>query len=353
MTTPVQHLSPCPKPYSDHTVGTYEGVDLPIRIFPAEADGTPRPWLLWIHGGGWSAGKHYIPNAWVIPAFRPLGYHVVSVAYRFFPHVTIKELWNDVSNSFVWAVLNLPKIVGAENVSIPNYIVGGDSAGGHLAAFAGLKLSPPPKVVLNVFGAVDLLDPAFRRARPREHMPKLNFPLDVVVAASKDRDPANAAVTGAWTWELEPQMSAETLQSFWGTDYVPGDKDMLRMDVLVYTSFGGGGRIPSFFGLDKIPEDVEGFDKELTKWSPLQLLDQAEQKGYPPTVVMHGDKDFLVPVKQAHDFAAKLREKGVDVVEIYDPEGGHCFEQAIGGPEYDGWKEYIVPCIEFVQKHVE
>lgn len=43
----------------------------------------------------------------------------------------------------------------------------------------------------------------------------------------------------------------------------------------------------------------------------------------PPTLIIHGDADFLVPIQQAEIFLAKLKSAGVDTKLITKPKAGH------------------------------
>ncbi|WVQ95083.1 hypothetical protein IAU59_002177 [Kwoniella sp. CBS 9459] len=361
MTTPVRTVKPCPQPFSDHVVANLEGVDLPIRVFPATGSGHEgkRPWLFWIHGGGFVSGKHFVPNVWVHPAFHPEGIHIISVSYRFVPQVSLPQLWDDIVLSFQWCKEHLPSIIGEDAIDIDRYIVGGDSAGGHLASMAGfgaeVGFDPKPKVVLDIFGVVDLADPYI--SKPFDVPIHFETPLAELEALSTDYDAKNASVTGAWTWEIEPEMSVDLLRTFWGEAYTPSKKDKLLMDLNSYL-VNKGKRIDAMLRSEDLSAD--DYEKAKKNWSPLHRLKNANrnatnEKGdrYPPTVVMHGRQDFVVPVKQSEEFADCLEKNGTEVLRVWSEDGGHCFEQAIGGPKETGWKEYIQPTIAFVKKHLQ
>lgn len=102
---------PLPGNFSDWVYANKHGVPLELRVWPAQVDG-PAPWLMYTHGGGWATGRHYDPNPWVIQAFRPEGYHVVSVAYRMFPEAVVEDMYEDEKDAFEWAYKNLPDIIG-------------------------------------------------------------------------------------------------------------------------------------------------------------------------------------------------------------------------------------------------
>ncbi|WWC72968.1 uncharacterized protein I206_106932 [Kwoniella pini CBS 10737] len=216
MDTPV---IPCPTPFIDHIAGQALGIDLPLRIWPAvKKDGEigrelgKRPWVFWIHGGAFMYGKHYVPNAWVIPAFRSLSYHVVSVSYRFVPQVTHDDIVSDILTAYTWCRNNLEAVLGKGNVALDSFVSAGDSAGAHLALWCGNHLSPPPKAIVDIYGLTSLDDPFYSLSIPDLPLPILgNSSTEELDKALENRDPKNAVITSAFTLELEPYTSVENL----------------------------------------------------------------------------------------------------------------------------------------------
>ncbi|RSH93406.1 hypothetical protein EHS25_007762 [Saitozyma podzolica] len=303
--------------------------------------------------GGFVAGKHVIPNAWVVPAFQQYGYHVISIAYRFIPHVGLADIVDDCIDALAWCRANLPSLLGEDTIDLDRYVVAGDSAGGTLSTICGFKFEPKPKAVIDVFGVVDLMDPHFYTPQSVEAAAmwgKYHRARDDTELAGicEERDPSKAEVICPWDWELPPNMSTEDLRVFWGTpDFTPGEKDLLRMDLMKYT-----GKMANKFNILLRKEELspEQFDQKRKEWSPFWVVD--ERKTYPPTFFLHGTADSAVPVEQSYRFAEKLKRLGVPTGEAYCPDGEHCFENKIERPEDEGWNEYIVPCMEFVDQHV-
>ncbi|KAL7425006.1 hypothetical protein Q5752_000693 [Cryptotrichosporon argae] len=370
MPNPPPSFPPCPTPFSDHIYRTVAGVDLPLRVWPTGVAGQ-RPWLLWLHGGGFIAGKHAVPEGWVVPGFCAHGYHVVSVAYRLLPHATLPDMLSDAQAALVWCRAHLASAVGgAARLDVDAYVVGGDSAGGTLASLGGHSLRPRPRVVLDLFGVTDFTDPFFHvrpdavpaaaadTAGAPEQAPSPHptprgalsgrFTRERIAAELADRDAAHAGYIGAYPHELAPALSAERLRSFWGMpDYEPGDADWLRMDM--YTLIREErSLLLRLNGIDGLVLDPAARET-LAAASPVNLVDNT----YPPTFILHGKSDATVPGDtQAYPFAARLKENGVVVGELY-PEGmDHCFEETWTGPEYEGWNEYIEPTLDFIDKHI-
>ncbi len=83
----------------------------------------------------------------------------------------------------------------------------------------------------------------------------------------------------------------------------------------------------------------------------LELLKQASPITYvtkdsPPTIMIHGDKDEVVPLQQSEVLAAKLKEAGVPVKLVVHPGGGHPWGDfwQLDGPQIADWfDEYLKP----------
>jgi acetyl esterase/lipase len=69
--------------------------------------------------------------------------------------------------------------------------------------------------------------------------------------------------------------------------------------------------------LERIPDARHR--EMLRKISPITHVSADD----PPTLIIHGDKDFLVPIQQAETFVAKLKEAGVAAELIVRPGAGH------------------------------
>lgn len=105
------------------------GGALPVRLYTPAGSG-PFPMLVWFHGGGWVVGDVESAD----PTARHLavgaGCVVVSVDYRLAPETKFPGAAEDCYAATRWAVAHAAEIHGdAERLA-----VGGDSAGGNLAA---------------------------------------------------------------------------------------------------------------------------------------------------------------------------------------------------------------------------
>ena len=117
--------------------GSEGGVEIPVRIYwPASADDSesPKAGLVFLHGGGWVLGNldgydhlcHALANAGDCV--------VVSVDYRLAPEHRFPAAAEDCYDATVWTAQHAAEL----GVDPQRIVVGGDSAGGNLAAVVSL-----------------------------------------------------------------------------------------------------------------------------------------------------------------------------------------------------------------------
>ena len=118
---PVKHVE-------DRTVPGPAG-DIPVRIYTPEGD-TPLPLLVWYHGGGWVLGNLDGSDATCRELANAAGCIVISVDYRLAPEHKYPAAAEESYAAFRWVADNAAALGGdARRIA-----VGGDSAGGNLAA---------------------------------------------------------------------------------------------------------------------------------------------------------------------------------------------------------------------------
>ena len=109
------------------------GPDIPVRIYTPSGNG-PFPALGWFHGGGWVVGDLDTADATARQLTVEAGCVVVSVDYRLAPESKFPAAADDCYSATQWIAQNAAAI----NVDPARIAVGGDSAGGNLAAVVSL-----------------------------------------------------------------------------------------------------------------------------------------------------------------------------------------------------------------------
>ncbi len=102
-----------------------------VRVYtPPEASGPPRPVLVYLHGGGWVIGNVDSHDGVCRHFCRQGNWVVVSVDYRLAPEAQYPTAVEDCWTAMQWVQAHATKWGGDPE----KIIVGGDSAGGNLAA---------------------------------------------------------------------------------------------------------------------------------------------------------------------------------------------------------------------------
>ncbi len=102
-----------------------------LDIFlPEEMPDKPLPLMIWIHGGAWMAGSHANPPVLFL---LKKGYAVASIQHRF----SSQAKWPAQSYDCKAAIRFLRANAAKYHFDPDHFGVGGDSSGGHLAAFVG------------------------------------------------------------------------------------------------------------------------------------------------------------------------------------------------------------------------
>ena len=112
----------------DRTV-TWRVTEVPVRIYTPAGTG-PFPILIWCHGGGMVVGDLDTADPTARHLTAQTGCVTVSVDYRLAPETKFPGACDDCYAAAVWASDNAASIQGDAS----RMAVGGDSAGGNLAA---------------------------------------------------------------------------------------------------------------------------------------------------------------------------------------------------------------------------
>ncbi|KAK4688720.1 hypothetical protein P7C73_g1371, partial [Tremellales sp. Uapishka_1] len=340
--------NPPPAPYSDHIYKTVP-VSLPVRIFPATSTSSnPSPWLLYVHGGSFINGRHFLPNSWVVPGFRTEGYNVVSLSYRMLPHVAIEEMLVDLKDGFEWCRSHLGTIVGKSHIDIDTYVVGGESAGGAFALILANLLEPKPKAVIDNYGVSDFSDPFFFQTPsvPMVYSPDFSHAEIEAYVRNAKNESQSARFAGPYEYELS--LPVDELQKRWGVDWVPSQEDRMIIEVRKYFT-NHVLYMNVLFNMEGKDKDDPEFVEKMRNKSALHFPINGV---FPPTYILHGLQDDSVPIEQSRKVAERLRGLGVDVKEVYVEGMAHGFEAFWEDPDEKNRTQWIVPCLDFVRKHV-
>lgn len=130
------------------------GGPLPVRIYRPDIEGT-LPAIVWFHGGGWVIGSIEHHDTVCRQMANGVGAVVISVEYRLAPEHRFPAATDDCLAATRWVHDHAAEL----GISPDRLAVGGDSAGGNLAAVTALRArdegGPTIKFQLLVYPVTD------------------------------------------------------------------------------------------------------------------------------------------------------------------------------------------------------
>lgn len=240
----------------------YRPLHLDLYLPPGKP--APRPLVIYIHGGGWMAGHPRQSGAFanwpdVLALIASRGYVVASIEYRFSGEAAFPAAIQDVKAAIRWLRAHATEY----GIDPGRVVVWGGSAGGHLAALAGVSC-----------GVASLSPTTEKKAQ--------------IAPAGPDGD----CVQGVVSWygvfdfrEARPGSHNATVRRFLGC----ADTGCTRA--------------------------------QLAAASPATYV----KSGEPPMLLIVGSADTVVGAQQSRDFAALLRSKDDPVQLLIIPGVNHSF----------------------------
>lgn len=223
---------------------------------PEQPSDKPLPLMIWIHGGAWMAGSQaWQPVSYLVNK----GFAVASIQYRF----SSDAIWPAQAYDCKTAIRFLRTNAAKYNLDPDHFGVGGDSAGGHLAAFIGTS------------GDV------------KEMEGNLGNPN------------TSSRVQAVVDWFGPTDLTLMAQQSIPGSMIQHDASDSPESKLM-------GGPIQEKRDLARTA-------------NPITYID----KNDPPFLIMHGDNDHVVPLGQSVILAKALIDSGVEVTMKTIPNAEH------------------------------
>jgi acetyl esterase/lipase len=289
---------------------TYKIVDkheIKADVYKGPEEGI-QPVIMWIHGGALILGTRDWINIEFLNVWIEKGYTVVSIDYRLAPETKLASIIEDVEDAYYWVRNKGP---GLFNIDPDRIGVSGGSAGGYLTLMTGFRVNPPPRALISFYGYGD--------------------------------------ITGSWYsqpdsfYNQETKVSTEKAYNVIGDSIISNTPQFLidgRSQFYLYCRQQG-----------LWPQKVSGHDPDSEKlwfsgYEPLRNI----SKNYPPTLLLHGEKDTDVPFEQSFLMSEELKQQGVEFEFINNPDWGHGFDFA--GLKDPAVKDAFNKVLKFLEKHL-
>lgn len=240
-----------------------------------------RPVIVWIHGGALIFGSRETLPEDERQQFLQAGYVIVAIDYRLAPETKLPEIVKDVEDAHRWVRDKGPTLF---RIDPDRMAVVGQSGGGYLAFMAGARVRPRLKAVVSFYGYGD--------------------------------------ITGGWYsrpdafFLRQPRITKEDAYKGIGGPILSESSVTPRVNFYIYCRQNGIW-----------PQQVVGFDpdtepEKFEPYSPERLVTST----YPPTMLLHGDRDTDVPFYLSERMAAVLEGERVEH-RLYRMEGfNHLFD---------------------------
>ena len=292
------------------TLPGYRPLKLDLFLPPKTFDQAgPRPLLIYIHGGGWLGGgprrsAAYVDWPKVLASIAAHGYVVASVSYRFSREAPFPAAIQDVKASIRW----LRARASTYHIDPARAAIWGQSAGGHLAALAGVSCG------------IAALEPGARIVPATANVETVPSTAAGSEAAS-DCVQAVVGWFGIYDFTTMPKRSSPP----------PGMPPGPSADDLFLGCPAGDCTI-----------------QQRRFASPAAYVDRRD----PPFLLMHGDDDHTVPEQQTEEFDQALRRVGVSVRKIVVPGVDHSWIGKTPAATRDASKFALRETLDFIDAQI-
>ena len=249
--------------------------------------------FIYLHGSAWAVLDKDFGTRTFFRRLASQGHVIMDVAYRLFPEADFMGMVHDTKHAIAWMKAN----AAAYDINPERIIIGGGSAGGHLALLAAYtasnrELTPSDlqEVDVGVHGVISLYGQSDLAATYFHTCQHLITHSSLTIKKKKE--------SGGRTSWIQRKMGKDFHRLGFDKEVEPG--------ILAPMLGGSPGEKPDAYSL----------------FSPISHIN----KDSPETLIIHGKQDILAPVKAIRQLHSCLKGAGVPVVMHLLPQTDHAFD---------------------------
>lgn len=265
------------------------------------------PVIVFIHGGAliWGSRKDIIMEQ--VRLYNEAGYSVISLDYRLAPETKLEYIVEDIYDALIWIKRNGKGL----DIDTNRIACVGSSAGGYLGLLTG-TFEEKPKVIISFYGYGDILGKWY--GEPSVHYCSM------------------------------PLIDKKTAE-----DIVK--ENIVNKRTIIEGSFENRFEYYKYCRQNGIWTNiVSGYDvyderDKIIRFCPIHNI----KKDYPPTLLIHGDKDTDVPCQQSIEMSEMLERFGIYNKKIIVNGEGHVFDYDMAKPVV---QDVYAKVLEFLDRKI-
>ena len=323
------------KTFTYHSVN---GTDVQVDAYlPSNVDKFSAVFIFY-HGGFMITGDKTIwVSPWMVKACEKRNWLFLSANYRLLPEATGLDIVVDIKKLHEWVTKSMNAELGI-SADTSKLILAGGSAGGYMCLVSALNMPVKASIVLypvaDVAGAPYVNQVLFKDALPQSEA-------DNVVKEMKE-------AKGRYVQGFVPVMNPDGSED--STNYRYKYVRSILMNNLMpdfLTGIEGMGNKIRAGGPGVIPQECR---------AAFPLVDPLPPT-YPPTIILHGDKDTATPIEEAYATVERLQEAGIPheliVVKGRDHGFGGEIQDVDSENAVDELSGYFRRALSFVEKYLD
>ncbi|KAJ5605174.1 hypothetical protein N7510_010328 [Penicillium lagena] len=289
-----------------------------IYLPAAASEQRKYPVVIDIHGGAFMLGHSRMVSLPQVNDCLSRGWIVLVPNHRLCPGVNLLDgPMQDIRDLLSWIYEgHLDEYLssqGSWRADLENVAAFGTSSGGHLALSLGFGVPKPIKAILSLYGAVHFTDPFWKKPLPH-------------IAAKLPPNLEESFLNKVYDEKPVPTDSSVSLEGQTESGAAKGPNFSRPRDAFAFTQISRGTIIDAIYPASQSTD------------AKMDLIDPARNISgdFPPTYIVHGMADTMVPIELSRELHRRLQEAGVrcGMTEVPDEEHTFAAMMKVGSPTW-------------------